>query len=203
MNSFAILNRLLHCNSLCMCSIIRWFSHSCVMVDRKYNLTHCTKWASSGMLHIASNCTSYMHVYLATRGCRYSLGTRPTTRWTVVQPRLDQPDQRHHFCFKWKSVWCSYHLFAYSSCMSLAPSNIRDLCTKHPPIYRLGMQEWWVISLLTTFDLFAISVIHVDDITSHGLDIPSVLHWKHCCYMLTLNNFSWLALIGIHLPARM
>ena len=29
--------------------------------------------ASSGMRHIASSCTSYTHVYLATRGCRCSL----------------------------------------------------------------------------------------------------------------------------------
>ena len=36
--------------------------------------------ASSGMPHIASSCTSYTHVYLATRGCRCSLGTRPTSR---------------------------------------------------------------------------------------------------------------------------
>ena len=30
--------------------------------------------ASSGMRHIASSCTSYTHVYLATRGCQCSLG---------------------------------------------------------------------------------------------------------------------------------
>ena len=35
--------------------------------------------ASSGMHHIYSSCTSYTHVYLATRGCRCSLGTRPMT----------------------------------------------------------------------------------------------------------------------------
>ena len=45
--------------------------------------------ATSGMCHIASSSTSYTHVYLATPGCQCSLGTRPTTRWKVVQPRPD------------------------------------------------------------------------------------------------------------------
>ena len=54
--------------------------------------------ASSRMRHIASSYMSYTLVYLATCGCRCSLGTRPTTRWKVVQPRLDQPDQRHRLC---------------------------------------------------------------------------------------------------------
>ena len=53
---------------------------------------------SSGMHHIASSCTSYMHVYLATRGCRCSLGTRPTAHEKVVRPRPEQPERRRCLC---------------------------------------------------------------------------------------------------------
>ena len=40
-----------------------------------------------------------MIVYLATRGCRSSLRTRPTTRWKVVRPRPDQPDRRRRLWY--------------------------------------------------------------------------------------------------------
>ena len=57
--------------------------------------------ASNGMHQIASSCTSYTDVYLATRGCRCSLGTRPTTHWKVVRPRPDQPERRRCLCRMW------------------------------------------------------------------------------------------------------
>ena len=40
--------------------------------------------ASSGLCHIASSCTSYTHVYLATRGCRCSPGCTKFTQLHVV-----------------------------------------------------------------------------------------------------------------------
>ena len=67
----------------------------------------CRTTASSGMRHITSSCMSYMHVYLATRGCR-CMESGNETNDPLKSAWPDQSDRRRSLC-----IWLFSSIFSW------------------------------------------------------------------------------------------
>ena len=70
--------------------------------------------ASSGMRHIASSCTSYMHVYLATHGCQYSL-VGPRRAPDPLAKEQERLQETHTYRARW-AAWTPGPIILSSDC---------------------------------------------------------------------------------------